>query len=1287
MIVERRKASNSALEQFQGHYADVFRINSDVAIDDATNLVTVLEDLAGEVINAQEVAEAERKRRQTALDWESNGESHNGFHKGWDDFWYNDENGAPVIGAEQVPVKQPNEIHVITREQPQKGPAGSVTSANPDALRSFATTAGQLYDDSLTKGMTFQGAVSDYVTFCSWAPINVDDVLSSIGTYLSNEYTDVEWSLELARQFEFYGGAGCMSSVADTALESALRNAGIREGREPVAVTAAQFLGDPQSSGYADDPVNTTTGNFIEPESDLSFGGASADLDFRRMYNSVNIAVGALGLGWSSIADSRLSVTKEAAAWTTDTGREVTFARLGTGFDQATGENLWLTEAPNSDERWIIRNNRGGQWTFDSAGHPRTQGTVADVQLSYEWEGEQLARIIHRRGRWIALNWATNGERLEGLTGSDGCQVNYSYDSAGRLIAASVEGSTRSYEWNEQGLITRVIDADGVVEVDNTYNDQAQVVTQKSAHGRISRYGYLSGGITVVSDEDGSRSNTWIHDAKGRLVGAVGADDHRQSTAWDRHNNMVMVTDRGGAATVYEYDKRGHCTTEVRATGARVITDYDELDRVTGVTVRADGQESHTAMVYADDARNPSEITDPLGGITRLTWTDGLLTRVVDATGVPLDLSYDEFGDLAATTNAHGDTARLERDATGRTIAAITPMGARTEYRYSSQGQLASRQDPDGAIWHYEYTDAGRMSATIDPTGARTEVEYGDNGLESATIDPLGRTMATKYDDLGNVACSTLPDGSTWKFGFDGLSRLTNWSDVTGSEVELRYDVNGNVVGSTDPTGIEQSFERDSSGLPLRATDPESSVAATRDQLGRVIEQLSPDGSTVNFRYDLAGNLIEQTDSSGRSTHIERDLAGRPLSIRQPGGRSFSYEYDDAGRWSATISTGGKRYEMVYDADGRIAAEHWPDGGEVTTRFDACGRILERTEPGRGITRFSYDNMGRIVSVRDAWDGHRRFRYDKAGQMTAAINPLGGVTGFEYNSLGQLVTITDPLGGVTRREFDALGRLLALTDPNGRTTRYEYDAAGRPTARIAPDGKELAWTYDNAGHSADTLADGKLLSSIKRDVTGRALSLTRGTHTDHLTWDEVGNLISHDRDGNVTRWTWDLDSNRTGLSRPDGTSTSYGYDADHRLAWIEHPTLGRATLSRDALGRLVAVDAEGLHASWTWRDGQVASHRSERNGFISATELERDESGRVTAQVVDGLRTEFSYDEANQLVGSVNSEGLECVWTWDAGGRLVAETIDGATTRHSYDAAGQLVASTGPDGSTGGLRL
>ena len=78
-------------------------------------------------------------------------------------------------------------------------------------------------------------------------------------------------------------------------------------------------------------------------------------------------------------------------------------------------------------------------------------------------------------------------------TTSDGRHVDYAYDDHRRLVTATGPAGTRSYRWNDAGLIESVTDADGVVEAENTYDAQGRVTTQRSQFGRVTRFVYLPG--------------------------------------------------------------------------------------------------------------------------------------------------------------------------------------------------------------------------------------------------------------------------------------------------------------------------------------------------------------------------------------------------------------------------------------------------------------------------------------------------------------------------------------------------------------------------------------------------------------------------------------------------------------------------------------------------------------------------------------------------------------------------------------------------------------------------
>ncbi|WP_375431306.1 DUF6531 domain-containing protein [uncultured Friedmanniella sp.] len=1167
--------------------------------------------------------------------------------------------------------------------------------ARPKNLRSFATASSHLNDALRSTPTKLKADYADFQARCRWGSLDASGVFSGYTAWLADN--DVEWATTVADAFNAAGGEGDLSTLSNSAVAAALRSAGVDASRRDLTIDPPQAYGGPATSGYANDPVNTATGNFLEVESDLTFPGAAAGLLLGRCYNSFDPEMHAFGPGWCSVADAGLVLEDGLAKLTMPDGRQVRFPRLGTGWDQAVGEPLWLAADPESAEL-VASGNDGSWWRLSAAGTLAAFGTGPVSAKSFVEVGRddagRVVRLSHARGQWIELAWAE--DRIVSAQTADGRTVDYGYDEVGQLVSASGPAGTRSYGWNTEGLIVSVTDADGVVEAVNVYDDSRRVISQQSQFGRTTRFVYLPGRVTVVSDEDGTRSNTWISDDKGRLVGVVDADEQRQSSSYDRWGNPVLLTERDGATTVHQYDDRGRRIRTVTPSGADLSYGWDEFDRVTTVVTE---QGSVTEYRYYGDQRNPSSVLDPEGGLTRLTWTDGLLTEVADPTEVTVRFSYDERGDLVGVTNADGHTARLERDALGRVTAAVSPSGHRTVFTWDpASGQLTERQDPDGAVWRFEHTTAGRLAATIDPLGARTTVEYGDHGEETRTVDPLGRQVTRQLDELGNLYSVTLPDGSQWRFTHDALSRLSATTDPTGGVWSRDYDTAGHLVATVDPTGVRVGVDVNQAANQAQVTGVDSEVTSGFDPLGRLTSAGRVDGTASLYTYDRCGRPVEALDGDGGLARIVRDLAGRPTAVTSPSGLTTTYGYDGCGRLATVTDPAGGTVTIGYDADGRVTAQTTATGEVATTRYDVCGRVLEHVQPGSGTSRWTYDGAGRVVESHDPQFGHRGFGYDAAGQLVAVTDGNGGVTTYDYDENGRATVITNPVGGVTRREFDAMNRCVAETDPLGRTTRAGYDAAGRLAWQETADGRRTTWTYDAAGRPATMAVDGRTVTALTRDLRRRTVTITDTTNPDRvepvehtLEWNSRGQLVRRARDGRAVTWAYDADGRRTRMTTPDGTTTDYRYDTAGRLSEVDSTSLGRAAFDRDAAGRIISAVAGGLIQSWEHRDGFVVAHTITDGDGATRTEIDRDERGRIRAVTreddADTRTTAYDYDGAGQLVEARTSNGSGTTtqrWAYDAAGRLTTETrragTDVETVEHVYDLAGQLLSTGTADG-------
>lgn len=1274
----RQSYVTTASQEFRGHFSELFAQNASTAASDGSTIAANLRTVAGWVDKMKAAAERENARRKEARDWEAEYGDRNFFE------WVHDKvAGAPVpptVHHEDAPTFDQATGPSTPRQTPNPGSGGGggggTSSAKPADLRSFATGSSTLNQSLDGKPAGLRGKLTDFASKCSWGHIDATSLVNAFEQWITANGQDVTWANTIADAFAAAGGEGAVSTVSDAALAAALAAAGVSQSRTDLQFDPPSAYGAQPTTGYSMDPVNTTTGNFLEPELDLGFTGASAALQVTRMYNSLDQHVGLFGPGWASILETRLLLDDEGASFVGADGRQVRFPRDGEGWARGVGENRWLSM---EGDRLVVRDNRGERIEFSPSGQWLGQRGGAGTAVRIERNNDDVVvRLVHERGRSIDVDHVDG--RVAVLRASDGRRVEYGYDDRGRLVTATDAVGTRTYGWNDDDLITTVTSAAGVVEVDNTYDDQRRVVEQVSPHGRTVRFAYLPGRVTVVSDHDGSRSNSYIADAKGRLVGVIDSDDRRQSMSYDRHGNLVSATERDGSVTVHAYDDRGRKTRTVTPSGGDLTYGYDEQDRVTTVVTEAGAVVSYE---YVGDDRDPSVITDPVGGRTELTWQDGSLTHVVDPTGVVLTFDHDTFGELVATTNAVGATARIERDAAGHPVAAVSPSGARSEYRYDAAGLLVERRDADGAVWRFEYGAGSRIAAVVDPLGARTTFDYAPNGELATTTDPLGRRVSRTFDDQGNLAELALPGDAVWTFAYDALSRLQAVTNPAGATWRREYDVVGELTATVDPTGVRQEFSDDVATGVATLRDAFDTATFRFDEYGRPVESSSDETGSELVTYDAAGRPVELVDGEGGLTRLERDLAGRVVALISPSGARSTYEYDACGRPAAATDAAGARTTLTYDADSRVVARTLPTGEVEEVTYDAVGRVVTQTTPGSGTARFRYDQAGRLVSSHDARFGRRRFRYDAAGQLIQVVNGLDGVTSFEYDERGRLVTITDPAGGTTRREYDAADRVVAVTDPLGRTTTAAYDPAGRQIRQTDPDGRTTEWTHDAAGRQRAVLVDGAVQSEITRDAVRRTVVVS--DHTRGAGW-TIEHELQHDRRGLLVRrargdqsvaWEYDADGNRTARVDPNGTRTTYRRDAVGRVVGVERDGAPAGTFSYDASGRIVQAATGELVQSWSYEGGALVAHTSTTLDGATSTRIERDADARITA--VDGPSgtVSYEYDAAGQLVRAGDS-----TWTYDDRGRLVAETVGGAETRHEYDAAGQLVATFTEAGRT-----
>ena len=1350
---------DTARDKFEGKYAHDFHMCHVQLANNSANVVAMLRYGAKLVDYIKECAHVENENRKKAREWENR----NGLQQTWDGVVLNKHRPdyAPNPSKPAEPGSAPQRD--VNAGAPDA--SGGTSSAIPENLDGYNTACVSYDNEAGLKHTDITNALNTYTSSCHHGSLDISETINSMAGWLQQSNQVNTWVSGVAQDFRDAGsGTGNIKTVSNAYLDQRMQERGTGAPQvQKIEVHPAQVTGEIPTSGFANDPVNVATGNFIEPETDLSFPGTFArNLNLKRMYNSLavtnsqDIPSGVFGIGWSSTLDQRLEFDADKASWFTADGRILTFAREGEGFARASGEAWWLTKAePGSDAYariealqretqqqlknsrgldesavqaftqepfyWIVMNNAHESFGFSASGDwvSATDGHPSNTVVAFRDAQGQVTDLVHPGSqRGIRVNYEALVQSTEApeyrpisaytynTTGTEAdtplMAAEYSYEGE-HLTSVTTNAGVRSYTHTDAGLIREVINANGIVEVTNTYDELGRVAHQLTEYGREVSYTYTPSLVTIVADaETGDNSNLWTSDSKGRLIGITATDGSRQTMRYDSFGNRVGITERDGSRTARVFDNRGRLKRERTPEGTDYTYGWDEHDRITGVSVRdaRDPRNLGTPMTvsyeYADSVNpNPSAVIDADGAQTLYDWDErGLLTRVTDPTGVSTTFEYDAYGDLVLVTNGAGNTTTLIRDDHGRVIGVIDPLGRRGTATYNSSGALASIENADGARWTFAYPEfaveslpslvrnstntsggCGNLPISVtDPYGATIRFTYNAGGEIASATNPLGHTTEGTFDTWGNLVGLTTASGAVWNYVYDGLSQLVEATDPSGAVTRYSYDLNGELSSVTDATGVEIKRRVDRQRGIEEIADAFSSSFIHTDIFGRVTseQKRARGGSSAKktdvesefITYDAAGRPVDVLDAAGGLTRCERDGAGRVLRVISAEGRIETYDYDAAGRVIShavgldaprryTDEAGVSRVvepsawaitRLEYDAASQIIKRINPDGSVEKITYDVCGRVTG-VEAGARVASYEYDLCGRLVGVRDSSFGQRRFKYDAAGQIIQATDGLGFRTHFSYTATGQVCRVVDATGQVTDYEYDAMDRLVRVIKAAGTddesVQEYAYDAAGRLIR--AHDGvREYTHVYDYAagGRLSHTCVDGVKAAEFGIEDQGRTVRVRDYASAQAL---DAG--------------------------APVGAFVQHRFVYDARGLLMERTRSG------------VMADTSGASSGTTDVDAQVQALNTFTNTGAYTLTLGYDADGYRTRMVTPYGETAIAYDGAGRVVSmsradqDAHGESPAVQYSYDAMGRLIRAQLGDILSRWEFDSESGLVCS------------
>lgn len=1229
----------TATTNFTGKYSEDFATIHNQLKTNATNVASMLRYAAKLVDYVKECAHVENRNCDKAREWDDKS-----WWQGVQDWWndkdspdYEKNPDKPAAPAAPATTADTPTTSVII------GNGEGMSSAIPENLKTYTDNATTCESDATGKYNAITSALAAYQGSCKHGQLDISATVNSLNTWIQQSQQVTTWLSGVAQDFRDAGArSGNPVPLSNAYLDQQMQARG--QGKpniQPIEVNYAEVSGEVPSSGFANDPVNVATGNFIEPETDLVFTGTVSEptLSLTRMYNSLavthadEVPSGVFGLGWFSTLDTYLSFGDEQASWFMPDGRAVFFDREGEGFARAAREPWWLTKVPATDELftrvrdaqvhayeqakvtggsavvpeipfvWMAHNNQHEAYFYAPSGAPvaRRQGHLSSLTVFVLAEDGTVTDLVHpvaHRGIHVdyepaeetggvrpaaAFTYNTIGERA----GEPVQNVAYSYTEAaessasvqvsGLLTGVTTGIGTRTYTHTERGLIHRVINSRGDLEVTNTYDDSGRVIAQISEYGRDISYTYTPSLTTIIADAGtGENENLWVSDSKGRLVSITATDGTRMSMSYDRFSNRISITERDGSRLVRTSDARGHIKRERTPEGADYTYTWDEQDRLLSVSVRdardvknlsdpmpvnSYHYEESTLVVNP----NPVAVLDGAGEAT--TWEyspEGDILKITDPTGVFTAFEYDEHHDIVAMLNPAGEAIRFTRDAAGQVTSVSNPLGATTTIEYNAAGVLTSFTNPLGARWTLTYpkqpvgdgapymvrahqqggqacdTSVGALpEAVTDPAGNTTAFTYTAGGDIATVTNAVGGTTRHEYDTFGNLMKMITAGNRVWEYSWDGLSQLVGLTDPTGAITRFEYDRAGEITQVTDATGVisHRSIERHEGVESVTGTGEGlfSSAFFKVDVLGRVTEISQQDGASTTSASSSHG-------ASGVPTGAGAAGAGVAGTARTgiPHGVSSSVEAIAAAETAGTPSH--------------------PTGRQMFT-YDAAGNIVEALDANGGLTQYVRDAAGRVTRIISAAGRFTDYTYDTCGRLSS-----------ERVGLNEPVRVTDPVTGASSWEEPTRWAVTTLV----------YDAASQVIERHTPDGLVEKMTYDAAGRLIKVQA-GRRVATYAWDACNQLVRVQDSTFgTRRYAYNELGQLVRvTDGLGNRTFFAYDADGLLTSVTDPTGAITEYEYDAAGRILEVAkkpHPdstvetSAIRTTYTWDAAGRLLSED-------------------------------------------------------------------------------------------------------------------
>ena len=631
----------------------------------------------------------------------------------------------------------------------------------------------------------------------------------------------------------------------------------------------------------------------------------------------------------------------------------------------------------------------------------------------------------------------------------------------------------------------------------------------------------------------------------------------------------------------------------------------------------------------------------------------------------------DTNEDGNATSPAPGDWATFGSEGrnTGSTVIAAYGTYQHIQIRY-------------GSIF------TGRFSLlTLTDALIENMSTYGLN-LEKNPSTTRSFERLTMRNNLIHLNMYGVPSAITIKDST--LTESSSWAVLAYSATAVR--LTNNRIDLND-SGSRYAISASSSPMVLRY----NSIAWNGDPDTGFVYGLSSTGSTVDAQYNWWGSttgaqLVGSTNTGGGSQITSSVTHTNWL------GKAYEAEHKKGNLpWSAKAGVGvdvATGNLVLTETDIRIPTVGFPL--EVTRTYNSLTASTASGVFGNGWT-WNYgvnldvttDTYGAILTSADG--AKHYFKRNADGTFTGEY---GLFSVLSYDSTTQEYTLLHP--NQDREVFDSAGRLARQVDPDGNTTTLTRDGAGLVTTVTEPTGRTLTFTYASGRIATITDPLGRVyrytnsgqLTKLEKELSATTVYAT-------CTYTYGANSVLTKRvgcDGDTLEQTFNATTKKVETQTLNGVQVRFAYGpVTDTLTGVVFPqyttgvwdtfgklhlyyyTKSNAVFEHD---REMSQDAYGTYYFYQEDRWEYATFVSSSYTDILGRETSTERNwrrGTVLASTFAPLnrRTEFTYDDSNNLLTTTDSLDRVTTNTYDAEHHLVStEDALGNATTTTYTAAG-----------------